>query len=275
MKFTKLLELDISNADVYLLEAVQDKLIINDAYNGIVILNDSLSSIADITLLDNLRIRWVFKKATEDEILLYCYENRCLIHISMHTFKNTLIPLPDDYKGQFLIPLYYWINNEIILASDNKLYRVDILNQVIKPIAETDIEESHLEFLKVWHQFRESDILFYDAQEYALIFQEGTKLVFEDFDLIRKRRVIKAFSEEQPIRDALYHKDEIVVVHDKELSLLQLSTDSCATLKAEIPYTFLKARFLSDSYKKFAVLCKDSARPKHARLQVYELPKHS
>ena len=65
MNFKKLIKLDVREANVSFVETAQDKIIINDAFNGIVVLSDSLSPIADAPLLDYLKITWIFNSQVQ------------------------------------------------------------------------------------------------------------------------------------------------------------------------------------------------------------------
>lgn len=271
MELKQLIRLDLDNDKVYILEAAQDKLIVNDAYNGILILNDALTLIKDIPLLDDLRIRWIYKRVTQDALLLYCYENKVLIYVDLHTFSNTIIPLPDGYRGQLFSPLYYWHHDDIILSTNNKLHRVNVIDATIVEIAETDIEEDHLEFYKIWTHYKEQEVIFYDPADYSLIIKEKDSVTFEHFDLIRKRRITKEIPVVGSLQDALHHKGRIVLVYEQQLVIREVEDKLEVKLTMQAPYVFKSVRFLDDSYKKLAALLNDTSRVKHSLLKIYEI----
>ncbi len=271
MELKQLIRLDIDNDKVYVLEAAQDKLIINNANNGVLILNDALTLIQDVPLLDDLRITWLYKRVTQDALLLYCYENNVLVHLDLHTFKHSLILLPDGYRGQLFSPLYYWSHDDIILSTSNKLHRVNVIDATIVEIAETDIEEDHLEFYKVWTEFREKEIIFYDPTDYSFLIREKDSVVFEHFDFIRERRIKKEIPLVGNVRDAHYHKGLVTLVYEHQLVIVSIENEFHVKLTMQEQYIFRSARFLGSSYKKLAVLFNDTSRPKHSVLKVYEI----
>ena len=65
--------LELNNNDVYFIETLEDSIIINDNYSGVIILDKKLNFVKKIRLIDDLMIYSVAKY--KSEILLYCPDN--------------------------------------------------------------------------------------------------------------------------------------------------------------------------------------------------------
>lgn len=76
--------------DIYFMETVADKVIVNDNYQGIMILDNHLNLNKCLKLIDHLVIDMSFVK--KEEILLVCYENQCMIHIDTVSFPIASFP---------------------------------------------------------------------------------------------------------------------------------------------------------------------------------------
>ncbi len=98
---------NFTNNDIYFIEVVSDQIIINDNYDGIFILDSDCNIIKRLKLLDDLTIDVSFIK--DREIVLYCYENRCLIHIDIDSYSYNIIFLSTDMKDIIFLSLYEWV----------------------------------------------------------------------------------------------------------------------------------------------------------------------
>ena len=75
------LERELTDNDVYFIAVVQDKIIVNDNYDGILIFNHDLEVIKRCRLFNDMVIDTSFVK--NNEIVFHCYENRCFIHLNI------------------------------------------------------------------------------------------------------------------------------------------------------------------------------------------------
>lgn len=66
--------------DIYFMEVLEDKLIINDNYNGISVYDSSPNLIKTIEFMDGFLIESSVKKG--NEIMLICPENGSLVYLS-------------------------------------------------------------------------------------------------------------------------------------------------------------------------------------------------
>lgn len=113
MKLTK----EFINNDIYFMEIALDKIVINDNYDGILILDREFNIVKTIKLFDDIVIDTSFVKGKE--IVLCCYDNRCLVYLNVETFKYTVISLSPDLYDITFLSLYEWKDNDLILLAEN------------------------------------------------------------------------------------------------------------------------------------------------------------
>lgn len=143
---------DFTNNDIYFMEVVSDKIIINDNYDGVLILDSELNIIKRIKLLDDLMIYLSFIK--ENEIILYCYENQCLIYINIDSYAYDIILLDADLNERIFLPFYEWVDNDLILLADsgNIFVHVNLLDNKAQIIQKNTIEKFQVSIYDDWNK---------------------------------------------------------------------------------------------------------------------------
>lgn len=178
------IENQYANNDIYFIETVQDKIIINDNYEGVIILDSHLDIIKKIKLLDDMVIDTSFRK--NNEIVLYCYENQCFIYLDINTYIYNIIFLNRDCSEMSFLPLYEWHDDELILLAESGKILVRI------------------------------DLLTYTVQKYCN--ESELFSVYQDFEKLNKLFLHKVYPEKNI---AIIEKDNILdIINYKEQSLL-------------------------------------------------------
>lgn len=141
-----------TNNDIYFIEVVSDKIVINDNYNGVFILDYELNIKKELKILDDMSIDVSFIK--DKEIVLYCYENRCLIYINIDTYVYKIISLNEELNDIVFLPLYEWIDNDLMLLSDNGnvIIHVNLLHNTIKKICKENINKYKFSIHSDWRK---------------------------------------------------------------------------------------------------------------------------
>jgi len=134
---------NFTNNDIYFIEVVSDKIVINDNYDGIFILDNELNIITSIKLLKDMVIDTSFIK--EKEIVLYCYENQCLVHLNVETKAYKIISLQIDLIDIIFLSLYEWIDDDLVLLAANGtvFIHVNLLENVIYKMQNDAIDKLH------------------------------------------------------------------------------------------------------------------------------------
>jgi len=106
---------NFENNDVYFIEIVMNKIIINNNYEGIIILDEQLNVIKSIKLTEQLIIDTAFIK--DKEIVLFDYENQRLIYTNLESYDFRTIELSDEFEDIILTPYYEWIDHNLFLIN--------------------------------------------------------------------------------------------------------------------------------------------------------------
>ena len=114
-------------SDVYFMEIIDNKIIINDDYEGLIILNAQLNIVKRIKLIKDMVIYSSYYK--QNELLLFCPENTCLIYLDLESFVYKKIDI-EDSDDLIFTPLYFWNEDDLILSTyKGEFFRIDIENQ--------------------------------------------------------------------------------------------------------------------------------------------------
>ncbi len=132
MQIKKILELNFKSNDIYILEKLKNKLVINKNENGLITLDLDLKETNFFKFKQSISIYSTFKEAEEKSIALYCRDEEILIFANIETKEIFTLNI-NNIEG-ILSPIYFWKNKIIIFTTYNgNFYQVDFkLNKLIK-----------------------------------------------------------------------------------------------------------------------------------------------
>lgn len=166
--------------DIYFMELVSDKLIINDNYNGVFILDHGLNMIKELKLFNDMSIYMSFIK--DREIVLYCEENQCLVHINIDTYEYKIFPLSKEFEDIVFMPFYEWVDNDLILLSDNGniMAHVDLLNHTATIIQENS-EDYKSKIYNNWKKLSGKVVYKVYPDECHAVVESNSKMVLYNY----------------------------------------------------------------------------------------------
>lgn len=195
--------IEIQDNDVYFLEAVNDKIVINDNYNGILIFDSTFNLLKKIYLINDLIIYFSYKNEEESEILLYCPENNCFIYINLLTYYHKIILL-DKFDEWIFSPFYKWNKEEVILTnyrsgfaklnfSKSKLFELDanskeccLIREDCKKLVEFNIIKIFSSEKRALVENSQLNLSLIEYKEDIKTLAEFEKELFYDFEIINK-----------------------------------------------------------------------------------------
>lgn len=145
------------NNDVYYMDVLEDVIIINDNYQGLIVMSKELKHIQNIELQEDITIYSSYKFG--NEILLYCPDNMILIYVDSQTYKNKVISL-ERYANLIFSDKYLWTTENLILTSYNGDYiKVNLENESLEILSKDDCRCMNLidNFLSVIDNVEEYD----------------------------------------------------------------------------------------------------------------------
>lgn len=166
--------------DIYFMEFVSDRLVINDNYNGIFILDHELNMIKELKLFNDMSIYMSFIK--DKEIVLYCAENQCLVHINIDTYVYHILPLSKEFDDIAFMPVYEWADNDLILLSDNgnTMTHVDLLDHTVN-IMQENSEKYQFKIYDNWKKLSGKTIYKVYTDECNAVVESNNKIVLYNY----------------------------------------------------------------------------------------------
>jgi len=121
--------MELMNNDVYFMEIVDDLVVINDNYHGLLIFEHNFAKIFQVELFEKLMIYSAFKHGKE--ILLFCPDNKCLVYVNIELRQKKVISL-GKFEDDIFSTLYNWNDTNLMLSDyAGNIVKVDLDNAVL------------------------------------------------------------------------------------------------------------------------------------------------
>ena len=229
------------NKDIYFIEIVADKIVVNDNYGGVMILDSEFNVVQKIKLIDGLMIYSSFVK--DDEIILYCYENQCLININVSTYKYHIIYLDKTFDDIIFLPLYEWKDNGLmLLADDGKVVvSVNLLSNNVRIMQTDTLEDYEYVICDEWRKLRNYQVYKIYPDKHSAVIKSKGMLVFMDYK-DNTQSVLKMDNIEFHDIEAL-STNYIAQISEREISLLY-DNQQIMLYPGDMQNCFLRAKFI-------------------------------
>lgn len=262
-----------NNNDIYFLEVILDKIMVNDNYDGVLILDSDLNVLKRIKLLDDLVIDKSFLK--NREIVLHCYENQCLIHINIDSFNYKIIRLNSGLEDKIFSPFYEWVDDDLILMADNGAVFVHInLSDNVIQVAQKDmIEKLHFSIYDNWSKLNGFVI--------HKVYPQRCEVIVESNNIIKlinykndKESILKIEPFETApnyFYDIEMMKNCIAQISEKEISILYEGNNIIFYSDYQ-HYSFLRGKFITIENKEYLLLLSSSnSNPENVMIAKFSL----
>lgn len=251
--------------DVYFLEVVDDKIIINDNYEGILIFDIEGILIKRIALMNGMIIHSALKN--DKELVLLCNENGIIFHIDLETYQYKMI-LMGDFEDWIFSPIFEWRKNEVILSDyKGNLLKLDLrqkrLIKTSKNSHEYDLVRKTYEKLNDYH------IAKMISEEKAIVQNSCSELELIDYseDVI----TILKFQKEQ-FHDFEVADNHIICVGENEIEIMDINNKENKRFLPGKGYCFLRGKCIIREGQVLAfLLCGNKSNQYHAKIGKYVL----
>lgn len=234
------LSVNFTNNDIYFIQVVSDKIVINDNYDGILILDSGLNTIKSIKLLVDLVIDISFIKGTE--IVLYCYENQCLIHINVDSYAYRIIPLDTGLKDISFLSLYEWVDNDLVLLADNGAVfaHVNLLDNTVQVIQKDTIDRLQFSVHDNWNKLSKFLVHKVYPDKHTAVVESNNTIKIMDY-----KNSTETVLKIEPINfhDIEVTTDCVVQISEEEVSVLYSGKKVMLYPNPE-DYRFLRGKFI-------------------------------
>jgi len=259
------------DAQLYFLEIIKNRIIINNKYEGIIILNYYLDLVKTIKIFDDLIIERCYKHFFDDTFLLFCFENNCFIYINK-LWKFRIIQIEQNDE-MFLSHLYWWKNtDEIILTSyKNEIFRLSLIEESLSKVTENYLKYHYIQFYKIWMDYKDVPVVRFFPEESVLLFQNKleTELIINNY-IDTTERHISSFLKDT--HDFYYQKGSVLAIHEKQVDLITPDNERFK-IPTKNPWVSLRAKFIESKNICFVVLYRNESYPDNVKLISYCLKK--
>jgi len=260
------------DAQLYFLEIIGNKIVINDNYEGIIILDNFFNIIKTIKIFDDIMIWRCYKHFSEKAFLLYCYENSCFIYIDIQSWKFSIIKIEESCEILFS-RFYWWENrNEIILTTyKNELFKICLTEKLLTKISESYLKNHCRQFYQIWLNYKDFSVIHFFPRDNVLLVQDQVKyeLIIYNYANVTEER-IPYFLEDT--HDFYYQNGSVLVIHEKQIDLI---TPDYKRFKIQTkdPLVSLRAKFIESEAICFVALYRNESNPDNRKLVSYCLEK--
>jgi len=262
-------EFNQNNNDVYFIEILSDKIIINDNYNGILILDNNLELIKRLEVFEEITIYSSFINNVNEEMLLFCPDNECMVYINLKTYEYKVIYINNGLENLIFSNLYEWNENCLALSTYKcEFYSICIDEKIVQKIDYKEVERLYYE---LYEFYREST-----KQKVIKIFPDEYIAIIED-----EKCNINAFSYKKQTKhnlndgsinfiDIQFKEGTFVLVDENTIEII--TPNGKEVLHPDENYIFLKAKFVSKLNCTYLVtLSSSNSNIDHSKIDMFEI----
>jgi len=268
MRLKKINSLKIKK-DTYILNVLEDKIVTNDEYQGLLIFEESLKLAKEVRIsINELLIYSSFKN--QNQLLLYCPESECLVYVNVENYSFKVIYFEPELFGDiFFSKLYLWKKNEIFLTTyEGELFKVSIDEGTITKVTFEQIKHISQKFNSIYLDSSNRPISFYNQNESVVLSDDYDTQILTIFDYQNKAKKTLYFPLKD-MHDFMYQNGNVLLVHEDQLELITAKGVRFIEKMDKPTWIFLRAQFLSDN-SSFVTLLADQSNPEMHELRIYE-----
>lgn len=179
--------IELVNNDVYFMETMEDIILINNNYSGLIFFNSNLEQIGKVEIIENLSIysSYIHKK----KILLFCPDNNCLVYFDFNLNEKKIILLR-NFDGWIFSPLYIWCRDNVLLTDyRGHFVNVDLNNEKINLINIEDIVHQGMradikklkehQIYKIFERKKKAFVYFQNSKVRLIDYNQDIKVINE------------------------------------------------------------------------------------------------
>lgn len=251
--------------DVYFMETVNDKIIINYGYSGIEVLDCNLKSIKKINILDDIVIHSTYVNSKSNELLLLCPENECFVYVNLNDYSTKIILFQDNLQNAFFSKIYLWQDDVIIINLYEFFAEVNLKKESVEIVKDEKIMKIHPKFYKFCSYISDEGMVEVCSINNRVILQnsDGEFFMFSLENNFNKLN-IKSTHE---ITDFAFNEESIGLIYGNYVKII--TNDNEKTINCEEGYTFLKAAYLEN--KNLVILSNNRLQSKRSKMSIFNI----
>lgn len=249
--------------DVYLLEVVGDRLLINDDYHGIKVLDTNLALIQTVHLPEDTAVYRAYTLNQPGLVALYCPDNSSILMLAVATGDVEVINCP---HSEVLAHGFCWTSQGLLVATTSGGV-AQLFQSELTSISQATIEEHHPQFSDFCRMLAEVDVL-EATGDLSVVYETPDSVVCHshhaDADRVFPKCEVNAHQVTSGGSYLLYVAEDML--------LLQWLSGGTECVTSDPSRYYLRARFLGgESQGSFVVLSAERANAQHCYLETYHI----
>lgn len=239
--FIRTKEFKQNNNDIYFMEVLSDKIITNDNYDGILILDNNLNLIKRLKIFEGITVYSTFINNNE-EILLFCPDNECMVHINIANYEYKVIYLKNGLENLIFSTLYEWNENGLVLTTyKGEFYSICLYKKTIQKIDYKEIERLYPKLYEFYQESIKHKVVKVFADEYIAIIDDEKR----NINMLNSKGQTKHVLNNATTNflDIQFREGTFAIVNENTIEII--TTHDKGVLYPNKDCIFLKARFLS------------------------------
>ncbi|MDR3053113.1 MAG: hypothetical protein LBU48_04565 [Coriobacteriales bacterium] len=239
----------INDNDLYFFEIVDNRIIINDNYEGVIILDKDFNEICKLKIFIDFVVDISFKKA--DCIVLCCYEKQCFVRIDVSSLEFRVISFCDGMENLYFQNYYLWQDDILFMMADggSSIVKMNLNSSEIVLIKDADSSEMSEQY-KALKQFANFLVHKTFSDKNTILIVASPDMVLIDYlngtQMLKGKRLIDFHDIEV--------FDDYVVQISETIILISNSEKSIEVFPSTANYRFLRAKFIRNENEIFLIL---------------------
>ncbi len=258
-KINYIKEIEFQNNDIYFLAIVNNRIVINNNYKGILILDEDLNVINDIDIISDFVIYSYY--TFQEKILLYCPESEVIVLLNVESFECKIVSLC-GFEDENFRQVFGWNNNYVILSTDSgQFVQIDWLSEHPK-ISVCDCTEIAIHD---YYSFLNQYVILKVFPNIKTALIENDKLYLIDYE---KHKILKEGIKREKCHDYELMGMCLVQIGENEIYIAQENEE--VLLNPEKGYIYLRVKpFDKDLKGYFVVLSSSNRNVKISKIEKY------
>lgn len=188
-----MLEKIIRENDTYFLEILENRIIINDNYHGILIFDFEMNFIKAINIFEDIVVYDSYVISNK-ELILFCPENEKMVYIDFKEDISKVIDIDEELSDIADLRLFSMKDNTCIFVSaQNKYIELNLQNKTLKEVSNTTFKSNKENIIdkaiedKIGEIIdKDEDYIDIDVKEKLFVISYEEEIVFYNGEVIKE-----------------------------------------------------------------------------------------
>ena len=266
---TKTKEFIQRDNDIYFIQTISDKIIINDNYVGILILDNNLNIIRKLRIFEGIIVYNSFVNSVNEEVLLFCPDNECMVYVNLINYEYKVIYIKNELQSLIFSNIYEWNENGLVLTTyKGEFYNICINGKSIHKIDYKDAIKMYAKLYKIFQESKKHKVFKVFSNENIVImdYDESNISIFNYKD--KTKRILNSVTLD--FIDINYRQGILTLVNENKVEII--TNNDKSIIYPEEDYIFLQVRIIRKLNRFFLIVLSSSkSSASFSRVEMFQL----